>query len=73
MLKADELGNPNSCMNRARDDEDLFVLMGRDIAAPATIRFWCTQRVTLGKNEASDTQIREALACASRMEAGQGR
>ena len=73
MRKSDELKNPNSCLNRARDDEWLFVLIGRDVAAPDTIRFWCDERIRLGKNEPEDPQIRRALRCAQEMEAGQAR
>ena len=68
MKKRDELSNPNSCMSRADDDEMTFVLLGRDIAAPNTIRDWATRRVYLGKNEWGDAQIVEALDCANTME-----
>jgi hypothetical protein len=40
MRKRDELTDPTSCMSRARDDEQTFVLLGRDTAAPATVRAW---------------------------------
>lgn len=69
MKKRDELTNPASCMSRAREDEWTFVLLGRDAAAPDTIRAWCQQRVALGKNTMEDAQIHEALACAAAMEA----
>lgn len=68
MRKRDEMTNPASCMSRAREDEWTFVLLGRDAAAPETIRFWCAQRVSLGKNGWADPQIVEALACAQAME-----
>lgn len=68
MIKRDELSDPNSCLNRAEDDEMLFVLLGRDEAAPATIRAWCRARVLKGKNKRDDPQIVEALACAKSME-----
>lgn len=67
MIRKTELEDPNSCLNRARDDEYVFVLMGRDAAAPATIRFWANERVRLGKNEVGDTQIVEALTAAQAM------
>lgn len=69
MRKSEELTNPKSCMCRARDDEMTFVLLGRDAAAPETIRFWANERVRLGKNVATDPQIQEAFACAAQMEA----
>ena len=69
MRKRDELSNPDSCMNRAKDDEMTFVLLGRDAAAPAAIRAWVGFRVKLGKNNFNDPQITEALECARKMEA----
>jgi hypothetical protein len=68
MKKAKELSDPNSCMNRARPDEWTFVLLARDAAAPSTIRYWAAERIRLGKNNLSDPQILEALACANAME-----
>ena len=68
MRKRDELARPHSCINRAKDDEMTFVLLGRDAAAPDAIREWCRLRVHSGKNGPSDSQIVEALECASIME-----
>lgn len=72
MRKRDELTNPASCLNRAGDDELTFVLLGRDAAARATIRFWVEQRILLGKNRPDDPQVVEALACAEGMERERG-
>lgn len=69
MRKADELTDPTSCMSRARDNEMTFVLLGRDITAPDTIRSWVALRMGCGKNVVTDPQIVEALACADQMEA----
>lgn len=71
MRKRDELTDPNSCMSRAQDNEWTFVLLGRDVAAPETIRFWCYERIKLGRNKADDSQITEALAAADAIEAEQ--
>lgn len=60
MLKRDELTNPMSCMCRARDDEMTFVLLERDIAAPATLWEWIHQRQRHQKNTPIDGQIQEA-------------
>lgn len=68
MLKRDELSDPNSCLNKARNDELVFVLLERDVAAPATIRAWVEERLRLGKNQPDDPQIVEAIACADQME-----
>jgi len=69
MRKAEELSDFTSCLNRATLDERLFVLLGRDVAAPATIRFWCDERVRLGKNAPDDPQILEARLVADLMAA----
>ena len=55
-------------MSKAKDDEMVFVLLGRDAAAAETIRFWVRERVELGKNRMSDSQITEALECADHMD-----
>lgn len=69
MIKYDELGNLNSCLNRAKDDEMIFVLLARDAAAPVAIRAWIAERIRIGKNTPDDHQILEAIACAEHMEA----
>jgi hypothetical protein len=71
MRKRDELSDPRSCLNRAKDDEWLFVLIGRDEDAPETVRFWARRRVARGKRRADDPQIVEALAWADAVEAEQ--
>lgn len=71
MRKREELKNPASCLSRARMDEWLFVLLGRDAAAPATVRAWVAERVRLGKNKEDDEQIQEALQWVALVEAEQ--
>ena len=68
VLKTEELSNPQSCLNKARANERLFVLLARDPAAPDVIRYWVRKRIALGKNKMSDPQIVEALECAKKME-----
>ena len=68
MIKRDEIEHPESCLNKARDGERLFVLRAVDAAAPVAIRAWVAERLRLGKNKLDDAQIREALDCATRME-----
>jgi hypothetical protein len=62
MRKRDELTDPNSCLNRARADEFLFVLLGRDRAAPVAVRAWIEERIRSGQNTRADAQIVEAEA-----------
>jgi hypothetical protein len=69
--KRDELADPPSCLNKARDNEWLFVLLGRDPAAPAAVRAWIKERVRLGKNLPADPQILEAGRWADLAAAGQ--
>jgi hypothetical protein len=69
--KRDELSDPGSCLNRARDDEWLFVLLGRDPAAPAAVMAWIQERVRLGKNRPDDPQIVEARRWVARVTQGQ--
>lgn len=66
MIKTDEL--IHGCMAKAHHDEMTFVLLARDIAAPATIRYWALERIKRGKNKSDDPQIIEAFACAKQME-----
>lgn len=41
MIKRKELSDPNSQLNKAAEDEPLFVLRAHDKVAPAMIRQWC--------------------------------
>jgi hypothetical protein len=68
MIKIHELNDPRSCLNRAADYEMIFVLLARDPAAPATLRFWIEERVRIGKNLITDPEIQSALGCAVTME-----
>lgn len=61
MIKRMELSDPNSCLNRAKDDEFIFVLLERDEAFSAAVSEWARKRVELGKNTWNDPQIRTAL------------
>ena len=73
MRRSDEVIHPFSCFNRAREDELVFVLLGRDVAAPAAIRAWVKERIKYGKNQPEDLQIIEALSTAGKMEREQER
>lgn len=73
MKKVDELNDKSSCLNRAKDDELVFVLLGRDVAMPETLRFWARLRISEGKNTETDLQITEALALADKVAAQQRR
>jgi len=68
MLKRLELTHPQSCLNRAEDDEYLFVLLARDETGPSTVRYWIEERIRIGKNKRGDAQIVEAELAAREME-----
>lgn len=68
MRAQQEKSDAQSCLNRARADEMVFTLLGRDVAAPIAIRAWIEARVRYGKNQPGDRQLIEAEQCASAME-----
>lgn len=67
MRKFQELSYAKSCLNKAKSNELIFVLLGHDPASPFAIEQWCEERVRLGKNKADDDQIIEALLVAESM------
>ncbi len=69
MRKSEEVANPNSCWNKAKDDEHMFILLGRDRAAVCAVRRWCMMRLELGMNQSSDDKIIEAREWANTVEA----
>lgn len=71
MRKLDELILPDSCFNKAADDDLLFVLIQKDPAAPATIRFWIEERIRLGLNAQGDAKLASAESLAHRIELAQ--
>ena len=54
---------PDSCYNRALNDEPMFVLLGRDPTAPFVVLFWCKLRTLLDPEGKDAAQIAEAHAC----------
>lgn len=74
MLKKDEIANPNSCLNRAQDDEPIFVLKASDASAPTVIVEWCSHYHERHRKAKTLTKERlakesEALKLARQMEA----
>lgn len=55
-------------MNKAKENEWVFVLLGRDESAPVAIRAWIEDRIQRGKNLRQDAQIIEARRCLTAME-----
>lgn len=74
MYKSEELKNPVSCLNKATDDEPLFVLRANDELAPSIVRTWAVMyhkakaEQTGGITESQRAKYDEAMALASLME-----
>lgn len=60
MKKRDELSDKTSCLNKAADEELLFVLLERDPAACVAVRAWIGERIRLGLNKREDAKILSA-------------
>ena len=60
MIKREELTNPSSCLNRAADDEPIFVLRAHDQCAVATVLAWANYRIECGKSTKGSPEIVEA-------------
>lgn len=58
--KKQQIENPNSCLNKARDDELIFVLLARDEAAQLAVAAWIEARIKSGKNKPGDAKIQSA-------------
>lgn len=68
MKKNEELASPTSCLNKAEEDEMVFVLLERDAAAPDAIRAWIESRIKRGLNQPLDEQLVKAEKVAQYME-----
>ncbi len=68
--KRENLEDPNSCLNKAGDDEPIFVLRAKDLKAPDTIRHWAMLAAGTGYCRAE--KIHEAYKVAEAMEKWQG-
>lgn len=63
MRKIEEKHKLDSTLNKAKDDEMLFILRGQDVTAPRTIMFWIAANI----HNASDAKLRDAFECALEM------
>lgn len=62
MTKEEVLAGP-SCLTRSQDTEPVFVLCGRDPAAPAAIRAWAEQARKDNIHELTKIRAAEEQAC----------
>lgn len=65
MKKRDEIEQPSSCLNKAAEDEPVFVLRAKDPIAPAAVEEWARQAQQTGRHEPA--KIEEARALAQQM------
>ncbi len=65
--KKEALADPNSCVNKAKDDEPIFTLRAQDKTAPRTVRMWAINSGLLIDNP----KRRQAMKLAEEMEAWQ--
>ncbi len=74
MRRTEELIRVDSCLNKAHDDEPIFVLRANDELAPAAVRRWAFEYFLSkdkGQNLLTDKQrakYEEALKLADEME-----
>lgn len=66
-LKRDEISDPTSCLNRAADDEPVFVLRAKDPLAAKLVEDWAARAVISGTHE--DARIQGAYRFAQSMRA----
>ena len=60
MTKRENIDNPDSCWNKAKDDDIVFILKDTDETMAATIRFWMGERLRMGLNILTDSKIIQA-------------
>lgn len=65
MIKREELSNPQSCLNKAGEEEPVFVLRGGDLLAPGIVRQWVVEAY---KHGLPIHKVEEAMALAEAME-----
>ena len=70
MIKRRELIDPESCFNKAANDEPLFVLRAHDMLAPDLVTEWAERADAEGTPA---TKVLEALDCAAAMRAWQNK
>jgi len=71
--KLENFEHPDSCWNRADDDEQVFVLRQHDRHAPALIRLWAEMREKEGEDEDIVNEAREVAQLMEDASISQGR
>lgn len=52
--KREELANPNGCLNKAADDEPIFVLRANDPVASSIVRAWADEYLMDKRENSTD-------------------
>lgn len=58
--KHEESENPDSCWNKAADEEPLFILRAQDRLAEEAVRWWALYCEQMGVDEAKVAEARSA-------------
>lgn len=69
MEKLKEIYSDDSCLNKAKDNEMLFVLRGQDMTSPQVILEW----IKVNFNHLPEDKLNEAFNCALKMKETKGR
>jgi hypothetical protein len=74
MIKRDEISSPDSCLNKAADDEPIFVLRANDELSANLVRRWALEYAAQKNRQTGDinpkqmAKINEAYALAHAMD-----
>lgn len=62
MKRKDEISSLTSCLNKADDDEPIFVLRANDPLAPSCVRNWAYEAEETGEHESEKIHGARKLA-----------
>lgn len=62
--KRELIDDPNSPLNHAADDEEVFLIRAQDMLSEQAVSYWA---FLAWANGAEEAKVREAQACARRM------
>ncbi len=66
MKRLDEINQPGSCLNKAQDDEPIFVIRAKDPVGASAVRQWAHEAERSGMH--GDNKIAAARALAEDMD-----
>lgn len=61
MIKSLEISDPKSCLNKASNDEPIFVLRAKDPQSIPIVLAWIQKRIEEGHEDVDDPKIRDAF------------